>query len=199
MSRKTETVKKGIESIKVSVIKDTEKSGCFNETGCNKTGAENKCFHNYCDRYVWILERAKHYAKKTGIDYLAILEEWEENRNYWYMNYYQDCNQPKIQPSESQMLFSDWVKHGESLYGDDKHQWVFKCPSCGQEQKPADFIAIDQQPNTALSNCIGRYKEKTGCDWTLGGLLSIHKLSVVQGARVFPVFEFADNVKKVPA
>lgn len=191
MSNQADKVKKGIESIKVSVIKDTVKSGCFNENGCDKTGSDNKCFHNYCNTYAWIIERAKHYAEACGLDYLSVLETWEEDRSYWYMNYYQDCNQPKINPSESQVLYSEWESQGEALYGTDKHQWVFKCPSCGNEQKPAEFIEIDRQPNTALSNCIGRYKKDTGCDWSLGGLLSIHKLSVVKGARVFPVFEFS--------
>jgi hypothetical protein len=60
-------------------------------TSCRRV---SKCYHKYCDKYKWVIERAKHYAQKTGIPYEEIIEIWEEDRSYWYMNYYQDCNQP---------------------------------------------------------------------------------------------------------
>lgn len=109
-------MKKGIESLKASVLHDTEKDeNCFNENGCdheftrmmpetNQALIEmgitqcckkvSKCFHKYCDKYKWVIDRAKHYAEKTGKTYEEIIEIWESNRTYWYMNYYQDCNQP---------------------------------------------------------------------------------------------------------
>ena len=54
----------------------------------------SKCSHKYCDKYKWVIDRAKYYAEKTGKPYEEIIEIWESNRTYWYMNYYQDCNQP---------------------------------------------------------------------------------------------------------
>lgn len=110
-------MKKGIESLKASVLDDTkEGEGCFNVNGCNhefnrivpvvdnpeliKIGITtycnhvSKCSHKFCDKYKWVIERAKYYAEKTGKTYEEIIEIWEENRSYWYMSYYQDSNQP---------------------------------------------------------------------------------------------------------
>jgi hypothetical protein len=109
-------MKKGIESLKAAVQHDTEQyENCFNENGCDheftrivpETNPKliamgfsescisvSKCSHKYCDKYKWVIERAKHYAEKTGKTYEEVIEIWESNRTYWYMNYYQDSNQP---------------------------------------------------------------------------------------------------------
>lgn len=39
------------------------------------------------------VERACHYAEKTGLSASDILDAWERGRDYWYMNFYQDGNQ----------------------------------------------------------------------------------------------------------
>lgn len=52
--------------------------------------------HDYRGKLAWIVDRAKHYAEKTGLTAEEILDAWESRRNYWYMNYYQDCDQPEI-------------------------------------------------------------------------------------------------------
>lgn len=44
----------------------------------------------------WVIDRAKHYAHKTNISIEFILNKWEAKRDYWWLNYYQDCKQPKI-------------------------------------------------------------------------------------------------------
>lgn len=81
-------MKKGIESLKAAVMQDCQKGeNCFSENGCTKQRyvdlpqdnpallemgfktkcvANTKCFHDYCGKYKWILERAAHYAEKTG-------------------------------------------------------------------------------------------------------------------------------------
>lgn len=109
---------KGIESLKDAVLKDTRQyNNCFNENGCDhefhrivpetnqnliemgcitKCISVSKCSHKYCDKYKWVIERAKHYANKTGKSFEEIIEIWEKNRTYWYMNYYQDNKQPLI-------------------------------------------------------------------------------------------------------
>ena len=109
-------MKKGLESLKAAVLYDTESGeNCFNQNGCDheftrivpqdnpsllemgfKTSCirVSKCSHKYCDKYKWVIDRAKHYAEKTGKKYEEIIDIWESNRTYWYMNYYQDCNQP---------------------------------------------------------------------------------------------------------
>lgn len=107
---------KGIESFKHAVLNDTKDGeNCFNENGCDhefyrmepednpgliKMGFTSycrkisKCGHKYCDKFKWVIDRAKHYAEKTGRPFDEILEIWEKNRTYWYMNYYHEANQP---------------------------------------------------------------------------------------------------------
>lgn len=109
-------MKHGIESLKAAVQKDAaEGNNCFNENGCDhefhrtvpetnpafikmgfKTACKcvSKCTHKYCDTYKWTIDRAKHYAEKTGRTVDEILEAWESGRTYWYMNYYNEYNQP---------------------------------------------------------------------------------------------------------
>lgn len=112
-------MKKGIESLKADVMKDcADGENCFSETGCTKERykyvpednpamlkytktkciAGTKCFHDFCGKYAWVIERAKLYAERTGYTMDEVLEIWEEDRDYWYMNYYQDCNQPSKMP-----------------------------------------------------------------------------------------------------
>lgn len=107
----------GIESLKASVLADT-KAGqdCFNENGCDheftrmvpqdnpkliKMGFTQsclhvcKCTHKYCDKFKWVIERAKYYAEKKDKTYEEVIEIWEQNRGHnWYMNYYQEGFQP---------------------------------------------------------------------------------------------------------
>ncbi|MBM7717642.1 hypothetical protein MXL46_11600 [Heyndrickxia sporothermodurans] len=47
-------------------------------------------------KFNWIIERAEHYAQKTGLDTDEILNAWEEQRNYSWENFYQEANQPEI-------------------------------------------------------------------------------------------------------
>ena len=103
---------------------------------------ENKC--EYCEKFKWTIDRAKHYAEKTGIPYLEILKSWEEKRDYWYLNFYQDCNQPKIKDGNVR-LFDTMDDYRNSLGGKG-----FRCPKCGTEtQSPYECI----------------------CDWKSYGLL----------------------------
>lgn len=50
--------------------------------------------------FQWVISRAKHYAYTAGEPIENILNAWEEQRNYWWMNYYQNCRQPR-KPSAS--------------------------------------------------------------------------------------------------
>lgn len=109
-------MKKGIESFRAAVKRDCDSGeGCFSEVGCTKQRyryepqenpalvemgfktkcvANTKCFHDFCGKYAWVMDRAKIYAERTGKTAEEVLEIWEEDRGYWYMNYYQECNQP---------------------------------------------------------------------------------------------------------
>ena len=44
----------------------------------------------------WVINRAKHYAYHVGVPIDSILNDWEENRSYWWLNYYQEGKQPKF-------------------------------------------------------------------------------------------------------
>ena len=106
----------GYERLKAAVIKDCadhDGCGCFNPDGCNVEGAKigkygepgyKHCDHRYCDTFKWAVDRAKHYAEKLGIPWEEILNSWESERDYWYMNYYQECKQPRIE-GESVRVF----------------------------------------------------------------------------------------------
>lgn len=91
----------------------------------------------------------------------------------------------------------DWKKKAVELYGEDEKKWKFKCIKCGHIQTLQDFI--DNNVEDAIYkfyfSCIGRYVKSVGCDWTLGGLFTMHKLEVVgENGERSPVFEFADEV-----
>lgn len=206
--------KKGIESLKAAVKSDCERyQNCFNENGCDHefirvepetdpvslkmglhfcTRSVSKCTHRYCSKYKWVLDRAAHYAEKAGITRDEILEAWETNRTYWYMNYYQECNQPLIK-DKGTVMYDDWVTELKRRFGNDAKQWKFVCPACGQIQSIQNFIdnKIEKPEGKVYSSCIGRWVKGRGCDWTLGGLLKINKLTVIYNGNPTPVFEMA--------
>lgn len=145
--------KKLMESVKRD-CNERNSCGCFNPEGCNtenarigKYGEEGykSCFHKYCDKFKWVIDRAKHYGEKTGLDWEDILDSWEEDRSYWYMNYYQDCNQPEIKGDKVKVF--ETVKDMINSIGEKR----FRCPSCG---------GISTDP----------YKCNGGCDWKVYGL-----------------------------
>lgn len=59
------------------------------------------------------------------------------------------------------------------------------CPSCGTVQTPQDLIdagageSMDDVREYVGFSCVGRWTDEKGCDWTLGGLLQIHDLVVI--------------------
>lgn len=46
--------------------------------------------------FQWVIGRASHYAHHTGKSIEYVLDGWEFKRDYWWLNYYQDCKQPKF-------------------------------------------------------------------------------------------------------
>lgn len=82
-------------------------------------------FHDYRKKLQWIIDRAEHYSKITGIGSSEILNTWESQRDYWYMNYYQDCNQPLL-TNPNVRIFENEKELHESV-SENK----FRCLSCG--------------------------------------------------------------------
>lgn len=170
---------KGYESLVQKVKRDcNEGQGCFNPNGCDyefykyrpaeskeKLVGEtvcirnSKCGHKYCDKFKWIIDRAKHYAEKTGLDWEDILDSWEEGCNYWYMNYYQDSNQPEIKGEDVKVF--DTVEEMVSSIGERK----FRCPCCGG-------VSTDPYECNSGFEVSKATKKKSAkvCDWKSYGL-----------------------------
>jgi hypothetical protein len=105
----------------------------------------------------------------------------------------------------------EWLARGKQLFGEDFKQWKFVCPVCSTPQSINDLLAAGVK-NEVVANyigfsCIGRFTEAkahkkndppgAGCDWTLGGFFSIHKVEVTDDqGKVHPVFEFATREEK---
>lgn len=111
----------GYEKLVEDVKRNCEETGCFSENGCNNENC--KCHHRYCDKFKWIIDRAKHYEEKLGIPWMEILDSWEEDRTYWYMNYYQESMQPLID-SDNVYVFES----AEDLRKKVGNEFI--CPRC---------------------------------------------------------------------
>lgn len=81
-------------------------------------------WHDYRAKLQWIVDRATHYAEKAGVSAEEILDLWESRRDYWYMNYYQECNQPEIKGDRVKVF--DSADHFRESVGNAG----FRCPSC---------------------------------------------------------------------
>lgn len=94
------------------------------------------------------------------------------------------------------ITFEEWEKEGTERFGEKKRNWKFICPSCKTVQTGQDFIdlttlKIEEIPNYLGFSCIGRFTEKKGCNWTLGGLFQIHELEINREGEIYRRFEFA--------
>lgn len=168
---KTETeLVTGYEKLKAEVERDCNgkgRCGCFNPNGCNvmnrrKNGKD--CCNAFCDKFKWVIDRAKHYGEKLGLNWKNILDSWENQRNYWYMNYYQECNQPEIEGDNVRVF--ETVDEMLTSIGEKK----FRCPMCG---------GISTNPyacNSGLEMSKGKI-----CDWKAYGLLG----TLGKGATVY--------------
>lgn len=109
--------------------------------------------HDYRAKLKFAVKRAEHYAEKTGLEAADILDAWETDRTYWYMNYYQPCNQPEIK-SDNVRVFET---KEDLLASIGKPE--YRCPMCG---------GISKSPYACDS---GKEMEKgKTCDWKAYGL-----------------------------
>lgn len=185
----------GYEKLKAAVERDcNEGNGCFNPNGCDKKftvmvpaeGVDKKysdtvckrnvkCFHQYCDKFKWIVDRSKHYAEKLNLDWEDVLNSWEDSRDYWYMNYYQECNQPEIKGNKVRVF--DTVDSMVQSIGEKQ----FRCPMCG---------GISTSPYSCNSG-LEMSKSKI-CDWKVGGLFGdlgkgtfVYCKDILRGETIF--------------
>lgn len=98
----------------------------------------------------------------------------------------------------------EWKAEGKRRFGANMLKWQFKCPMCGHVAKVSDFKAAGAtDPNSALSECLGRYMGKgspkegdsSGCNWAGYGFFGIPKEhdQIMEGSSVIAdIFPFAD-------
>ena len=144
----------------------------------------------------WILQRAQQYAEHCGTDRDTVLKAWEENRDYWYMNYYQESKQPDLSSDKVKVYtLNQWLEEAKQRFGEDALDWKFKCPVCGNVQTMRMFKDAGIDPHSAYFNCASRYGlgGKSDCKWTMGGLFSVGGVFVIDD-KFTPrhVFDFAD-------
>ena len=69
-------------------------------------------------KFRWVIGRAQHYAHHQNRAIEEILNEWESKRDYWWLNYYQDCNQPKLIPKKNRLHGPRYFKkYYRRIYG----------------------------------------------------------------------------------
>lgn len=162
----------GYQKLKESVERDIEK----------RNMAATECW----DKFNWIIDRAKHYEEKLGVKWEDVLDSWEKDRNYWYMNYYQDCNQPKIEAGKVRVFetTNDLIKS----VGDKK----FRCPACG---------GVSTNPYECDSGLeIGKNKI---CDWKVYGFFKdlgkgifVYCKDELKGETIFMPVEWEKDYKE---
>ena len=94
---------------------------------------------------------------------------------------------------------ADFIKEAKEKYGEDSKKWKFKCAKCGCIQSAEDFAQLSEFENNKQNignyvgfSCIGRFDKGKGCDWTLGGLFTIHTLEIEdEQGKKHPHFELA--------
>lgn len=145
----------GYQSLLQAVEKDEAGDYGFKFTG--------RYFHDYRAKLDWVVQRATHYAEKTGLSTEEILNAWEQDRTYWYMNYYQDCNQPEITSDRVRVFETlDEFKASIGTQG-------FRCPHCR---------GVSTNSHVCDSGVV---INKIKCDWKVYGLFR----DLGQGVTVF--------------
>ena len=170
----------GYKKLLVAVEKDEDRD----LKGCRKS-----LFHDYRGKLNWIVSRVNHYSDKTGIPASDLLDKWESLRDYWYMNYYQDCKQPEIK--DGQVKVFDAVDDFKASVGKEG----FRCPFCG---------GVSSNPYSCNSGLIvndikdGKDRE---CNWKSFGLFGdlgkgiyVFVKSECYGNRIFMPIAWEGNI-----
>jgi hypothetical protein len=79
---------KGYKSLKAAYIYDVRKATK------QKNPMRNK--DEFVHKFQWVMNRAKHYAHNTNRSLESVLNDWESERTYWWLNYYQDSRQSRF-------------------------------------------------------------------------------------------------------
>ena len=96
----------------------------------------------------------------------------------------------------------EWNAEGERLFGTDRRQWRFICPSCKHVATVKDWEDIGAPFEAVAFSCVGRWIKgpvgKIGgnmqpCDYAGGGLFKLNPVHVIrnEAGETTRVFEFA--------
>lgn len=55
----------------------------------------------------------------------------------------------------------------------DIRKATFECPSCGNIQSIQDFINLNLDPTRAYKDCIGRYVDQLGCNFSVDSVVAL--------------------------
>lgn len=110
----------------------------------------------YCEHMTFAVNRMAQWQEATGIDWRELMARQEESRDYWYMNFWQEANQPKIE-GESVLLL-DTVDELREIAGDGLrcgscHEVTrnpYECDKCGWKvygflQCPATYVFVKSE------------------------------------------------------
>lgn len=108
----------GYKSLKQAMINDIQENIDNAKRSGGKSFRSKKEFRKH---FYWVISRAKHYAEHHNKPIEKVLNEWENNRNYWWLNYYQSVNQPLLHNAPNmakprlitqimQWVYSPWRK-----------------------------------------------------------------------------------------
>ena len=137
------------------------------------------------EKIEWIIERAKHYQLKTGKPYQEIIDIWVSKMSYWYINYFQEANQPLI-TGDDVYLFENREAAKESF-----KELGFRCPNCG---------GISKSPTECDTGIVAYGKT---CDWksygffgTLGKGVTIVLKDTISIANIFKPVAYGKEGEK---
>jgi hypothetical protein len=82
----------GYISLKTAYIKDVQESERYRMRFKRRPMREKAEFYRH---FKWVISRAMYHANRLNRPIEDILWSWESDRKGWWLNYYQDCRQPK--------------------------------------------------------------------------------------------------------
>ncbi len=149
-------IKKGIESLMAAFEDDVERDSMRSEEELRVT-------------LDFALKRAQEYATVLGMTRNEVLELWERNRDYWWLNYYQDANQPKLDSERTIAIVDD-----PQQFLEETKDSGYRCPKCGDISKKPEDCACGWK-SYGLFGCLGK------------GLYFINRTNLASGEVFFPV------------
>lgn len=82
----------GYKSLMKSVTRDVQDANKQRQRGHRPMRDKEEFMKNFR----WVINRAIHYSHHTGRPIHEILNDWESKRDYWWLNYYKEGRQPKL-------------------------------------------------------------------------------------------------------